>query len=329
VPENNPQQLKKILIIRFSSIGDIVLTTPVIRCVKQQLEDCEIHYLTKRSFKSILENNPYITKLHLIEKDVNEVIDDLRKENFDHIIDLHNNLRSLQVKLKLRKPSTSFKKMNFKKWLIVRFKARNIFLPHVVERYLDAAKKLNIKNDNKGLDYFIPHTDEITLSTLPLSHQKGYIAFVIGAKHYTKQLPTEKIISICKKLNSPIVLLGGKEDADRAAAIQAAVGENIFNACGKFNLNQSASFVKQAIKVISHDTGLMHIAAAFNKEIISVWGNTVPAFGFTPYLPAKGSKIVEVKDLPCRPCSKIGYAKCPQGHFKCMRDIDEEAFLSK
>lgn len=324
--ENNSQQLKKILIIRFSSIGDIVLTTPVIRCVKEQIENCEIHYLTKRSFKSILEHNPYITKLHLIEKDVNEVIEDLKKENFDHIIDLHNNLRSLHVKLKLLKPATAFKKMNLKKWLIVRFKVRNIFLPHIVERYLDAAKSLNIKNDNKGLDYFIPHTDEITLSTLPLSHQKGYTAFVIGAKHFTKQLPIEKIISICKKLNSPIVLLGGKEDADRALAIQNEVGENIFNACGKYNLNQSASFIKQAVKVISHDTGLMHIAAAFNKEIISVWGNTVPAFGFTPYLPAKDSKIVEVKDLPCRPCSKIGYDKCPQGHFKCMRDIREESF---
>jgi lipopolysaccharide heptosyltransferase II len=326
---NNSKQLKKILIIRFSSIGDIVLTTPVIRCIKQQLENCEIHYLTKRSFKSILEHNPYITKLHLIEKDVNEIIEDLKKENFDHIIDLHNNLRSLHVKLALRKPAASFKKMNFKKWLIVRFKAKNIFLPHIVERYLDAAKNLNVKNDNKGLDYFIPHGDEITLSTLPLTHQQGYIAFVIGAKHYTKQLPTEKIISICKKINSPILLLGGKEDADRAVAIQNEVGEKIFNACGKFNLNQSASFVKQALKVISHDTGLMHIAAAFNKEIISVWGNTVPAFGFTPYMPAKESKMVEVKDLPCRPCSKIGYAECPQGHFKCMRDINEEAFLSK
>jgi lipopolysaccharide heptosyltransferase II len=324
---NNSKQLKKILIIRFSSIGDIVLTTPVIRCIKQQLENCEIHYLTKRSFKSILEHNPYITKLHLIEKDVNEIIEDLKKENFDHIIDLHNNLRSLHVKLALRKPAASFKKMNFKKWLIVRFKAKNIFLPHIVERYLDAAKNLNVKNDNKGLDYFIPHGDEITLSTLPLTHQQGYIAFVIGAKHYTKQLPTEKIISICKKINSPIVLLGGKEDADRAVAIQNEVGEKIFNACGKFNLNQSASFVKQALKVISHDTGLMHIASAFNKEIISVWGNTVPAFGFTPYMPAKESKMVEVKDLPCRPCSKIGYAECPQGHFKCMKDINEEIFF--
>jgi ADP-heptose:LPS heptosyltransferase len=318
--------VKKILIIRFSSIGDIVLTTPVIRCLKQQLENVEVHYLTKRSFKGIVENNPYISKVHLIEKDVNEVLEELKKENFDHIIDLHNNLRSWQVKMKLGKPSLAFKKMNLKKWMIVNFKSRNIFLPHIVERYLEAASSLGIKNDNKGLDYFIPAADEIEPTSLPLSHQNGYTAFVIGAKHYTKQLPPEKIIAICKKMNTPLVLLGGKEDAERAALIEKEVGATIFNACGRYNLNQSASFIRQATKVVSHDTGLMHIAAAFKKEIISVWGNTVPAFGFTPYLPAEGSRIVEVNGLSCRPCSKIGYDKCPRGHFKCMREIDENAF---
>jgi lipopolysaccharide heptosyltransferase II len=318
--------VKKILIIRFSSIGDIVLTTPVVRCLKQQVADVEIHYLTKRPFKGILEHNPYISKIHTIEKDVQEIIDELKKENFDHIIDLHNNLRSSQVKMKLRKPAATFRKMNLRKWIIVNFKQRNMVLPHVVKRYLETVSGLGVKNDNRGLDYFIPPGDEIVISSLPLSHHNGYIAFVIGAKHYTKQLPVEKIISICKKLNQPLVLLGGKEDAERAAAIENAAGALVFNACGKYNLNQSASFIRQAIKVISHDTGLMHVAAAFKKEIISVWGNTVPTFGFTPYLPAEGSKMIEVKDLPCRPCSKIGYDKCPQGHFKCMREIDEEQF---
>jgi ADP-heptose:LPS heptosyltransferase len=318
--------LKKILIIRFSSIGDIVLTTPVIRCLKLQIPDVEIHYLTKRSFKSILENNPYISKVHAIETDVKEIISELKKENFDQIIDLHNNLRSFEVKVKLMKPASTFKKMNIQKWRIVKFKKRDLFLRHVVERYLEAAEYLGIKNDNQGLDYFIPLNDEVNIASLPLSHQNGYIGFVIGAKHFTKQLPEEKIISICKKLNQPVILLGGKEDLERALNIEKAVGVNIFVACGKYNLNQSASIIKQASKVITHDTGLMHIATAFKKEIISVWGNTVPAFGFTPYMPGENSKIVDVKNLYCRPCSKIGYDHCPEGHFKCMRDIDESEF---
>ena len=317
---------KKILVIRFSSIGDIVLTTPVIRCIKEQQPDIEIHYLTKKVFKGILEYNPFITKIHVIEKEVKEIIEILKKENFDFVVDLHNNIRSMQIKTALGKPSSTFKKLNFKKWLLVNFKINKMLAIHIVDRYMQTVEQLGIINDGKGLDYFIPPMDEVTISALPHSHQNGYIGFVIGAKHFTKQLPTEKIISICKKINQPIILLGSKEDNDRAIIIENAVGTNIYNACGKFNLNQSASLVKQATKIISHDTGLMHIAAAFKKEIISVWGNTVPAFGFSPYMPSEKSKIVEVKNLACRPCSKIGYDKCPKGHFKCMMLIDESEF---
>lgn len=319
--------MKKILIIRFSSIGDIVLTTPVIRCIKEQKPEIEIHYLTKKSFKGILEHNPYLSKIHTIEKDINEIATELKQENFDYVIDLHNNLRSLQTKRIIGKPSSSFKKLNFKKWMLVNFKINNMPAIHVVDRYLETAAALGIKNDLKGLDYFIPEKDEVTIQSLPSTHQNGYIGFVIGAKHFTKQLPTEKIIAICKKLNQPIVLLGGKEDKERAIKIEKAAGAFIYNACGGYNLNQSASIIKQAKKIITHDTGLMHIAAAFKKEIISVWGNTVPAFGFTPYLPDSKSKIVEVKNLACRPCSKIGYDKCPKGHFKCMMEIDENEIL--
>ena len=255
-----------------------------------------------------------------------EVIEELQKENFDFVVDLHNNIRSIQTKNGLGKPSSTFKKLNFKKWVLVNFKIDNMPKAHVVDRYMDTVAQLSIKNDNKGLDYFIPPKDEVNVSSLPQSHQKEYVGFVIGAKHFTKQLPTEKIISICKKINKPIILLGGKEDIARAEEIEKTVGTKIYNACGKYNLNQSASIIKQATKIISHDTGLMHIAAAFKKEILSVWGNTVPAFGFSPYLPDPKSKMVEVKNLSCRPCSKIGYAKCPKGHFKCMMEIDEREF---
>jgi heptosyltransferase-2 len=319
--------LKKILIIRFSSIGDIVLTTPVIRCLKQQRPEIEIHYLTKNSFKSILENNPYLSKVHTIEKEAKEVIGILKKENFDFIIDLHHNIRSLQIKIALGIPSTTLKKLNFKKWLLVNFKI-NILPPiHVVDRYIQTLAPLEVKNDLQGLDFFIPVKDKINITSLPLTHQNGYIGFVIGAKHFTKQLPTKKIISICKKINQPIILLGGKEDISRAIQIEKAVGLTIYNACGEYNLNQSASLIKHASKIISHDTGLMHIAAAFKKDIFSVWGNTVPAFGFAPYMAGKESKIIEVLHLSCRPCSKIGYDKCPKGHFKCMSNINEDLII--
>ena len=241
--------MKKILIIRFSSIGDIVLTTPVIRCIKEQKPEIEIHYITKRPFKGILENNPFITKIHTIEKDVKEIADELKKENFDFVIDLHNNIRSLQTKKIIGKPSYSFKKLNFKKWILVNFKIDKMPTAHIVDRYMQTLENIGIKNDNKGLDYFIPANDEVLISTLPLTHQTGYIGFVIGAKFFTKQMPVEKIISICRKINHPIILLGGKEDQDRAAKIENAIGATIYNACGKYNLNQSASIIKQAKKL--------------------------------------------------------------------------------
>jgi len=287
-----------------------------------------VHYITKKAFASVIESNSHIDKLYSIEKDVSEVIKELKKENYDFVIDLHHNLRSMQVKQGLKKPSASFPKLNVEKWLKVNLKIDKLPDMHIVDRYFETVESLNIKNDGEGLEYFIPAKDEVKITTLPATHQNGYIGFVIGARHFTKRLPLHKIIDICKGIDVPIVLLGGKEDIESAKQIEAAIGTKVFNACGKYNLNQSASLVKQAKKIITHDTGLMHIAAAFKKDIISVWGNTIPEFGMYPYKPGANSHIVEVKNLNCRPCSKIGYKACPKKHFKCMEQISEEEIIS-
>jgi len=317
----------KILIIRFSSIGDIVLTTPVVRCVKEQL-DAEVHYLTKRGYGPVLEANPYIDKLHSIDKSIGEVSKVLKAEKFDYIIDLHHNLRTLFLKKTLLRPSKSFQKLNMEKWLLTSLKMDK--LPkgvHIVDRYMATVEKIGVKNDNKGLDYFVPDADKVDVSTLPASHQNGYIGFVIGGKFATKCLPVEKIISICTGLDKPVLLLGGPDDKKVGEEVSNEIGEMVHNTCGQFNINQSASLVEQADKIITHDTGLMHIAAAFKKDVISIWGNTIPEFGMFPYLPGDGSQIVEVEGLKCRPCSKLGYAKCPKGHFDCMMKIDESVIV--
>lgn len=320
----------KILIIRFSSIGDIVLTSPVIRCLKQQVEgDVEIHYLTKKQYKSVVEFNPHISKIHTIEKSTHEIIDELKQEQFDYIIDLHKNLRSKRVVKSLKRMSFTFDKINYQKWLLTTFKINKLPDVHIVDRYLVAVKALGVKNDNKGLEHFIGESNKVNLSELQLTHQKGYIAFAIGAQHTTKRLPTDKIISICKQLNQPIILLGGKEDAETAQKIVDAVGDLVYNACGIYSINQSASLVQQSKCLITHDTGLMHIGVALGVKIVSIWGNTVPAFGMYPYYPNNPEKynIIENNNLKCRPCSKLGYDKCPKKHFKCMNDIDEGEIL--
>lgn len=309
----------KILIIRLSSIGDIVLTSPVVRCLKEQLKDVELHFLTKKAFLPALAGNPYIDKLHFLKDSLSSSIKDLESEKFDHIVDLHHNLRTLLIKTRLGIPSSSFNKLNWKKWLLVNFK-KNLMPPvHIVDRYMKTVEFLGVKNDYKGLDYFLTDTHELRL-LLPPSHQE-YIALVIGAQHTTKRLPTEKLTELCRLIQQPVVLLGGPDDVQRGEEIMQAAGKHIFNGCGKFQLDQSAYLIKMAKRVVTHDTGLMHIAAAFKKPILSVWGNTVPEFGMFPYL-VKESSEFQVKDLPCRPCSKIGFDQCPLKHFKCMNDID-------
>ncbi len=321
----------KILIIRFSSIGDIVLCSPVIRCIKQQKKDVELHLLTKKEFLPIVKNNPHIDKIHLLDNNFSELKQKLKDEFFDFIIDLHKNLRSKNLINKLKIASLSFDKLNYKKWLVVNFKIDKLPDIHIVDRYFEAVKVFDIYNDNKGLNYFITEEEKVDISKFFDKKQEKFIAIVVGAKHYTKTFPAEKIISILKKVNLPAVLLGGKTDIDKAEKIEASVelkNKNIVNFVGKLSINQSASVLQQSEFVLTNDTGMMHIASAFKKKIASVWGSTVPKFGMDPYLPDERSKIFEVKNLKCRPCSKIGFKECPKKHFDCMMKIDEKEIIS-
>lgn len=311
----------KILILRFSSIGDIVLTTPVVRCLKEQLPNAEIHYCTKLAYQSLIEYNPHIDKrFYLDETGLGALIRQLRAERYDYIIDLHNNLRTSLVKLSLGVKSYSFDKLNWQKWSLVRLKVNVLPNVHLVDRYMDTVRSLGVENDGRGLDYFIPYRDQIEDDWLPETHQRGYVAYAIGGQHATKKLPLPRMIELCRKINYPIVLLGGKEDIEAAEAIEQTLGKRlIYSACGKYNLNQSASLLQRARIVFSHDTGLMHIAAALKKKVYSIWGGTSPYFGMYPY--KTSFLILENNNLNCRPCSKIGYNRCPLGHFRCMNDL--------
>ena len=317
----------KFLIIRFSSIGDIVLTTPVIRCLKKQIPGSEIHFLTKQTFGTIVENNPYIDKVHLLGHSWETVVHELKQENYDYIIDLHHNLRTLRLKKDLGIRSFPFNKLNIRKWIYTNLKWNLMPDLHIVDRYMKTVESFGVKNDGEGLDYFIPGKDEVKQMDIPVSHHLGYIGLVIGAAHNTKKLPVEKLKELCSKIDHPIILLGGKEDNENAKQIASIDPIKVYNACGKFNLNESADLVKRSKLIITHDTGLMHIAAAFKKKIISVWGNTVPEFGMYPYYGNTQAPNFqfEINGLRCRPCSKIGYAKCPRGHFKCMKQISMDA----
>ncbi len=317
--------MKKILVIRLSSIGDIVLTTPVIRCIKVQLPDCQLHFLTKTKYVEVVRNNPYIDKLHLLDESLKTTITALRSENFDFVVDLHKNLRSIIIRLALNKPSASFNKLNFIKFLLTKLKINIMPDKHIVDRYFDAAKRLNVSYDGQGLDFFLSDEEKNEKLPLPETFRSNYIAIAIGAQHFTKIYPAEKVGELCRLLYpNKIVLIGGTSDTERGEHIIAMSQGNVINTCGQLSLRQSAMALKNADLVVANDTGMMHIAAALRKPIVSIWGGTVPEFGMYPYMP-KGlehlSHIVENKQLKCRPCHKLGREHCPKGHFECMNNI--------
>jgi ADP-heptose:LPS heptosyltransferase len=314
----------KILVIRFSSMGDIIYTTPVVRCLKKQLPGAEVHFLTKPAFKYIYDNNPYVDKLLLLKERLSDTITEINAEHYDYIIDLHNNLRTSIIKLRTGIKSSTYKKQRFRKWLSLKFKLKLVPPVHLVERYLKTVAFLGVKNDDQPIDYYLKAVHRLD-KLLPSSHQKGYMAFVIGATHFTKRMPNHKIVSICRQLNRPVVLLGGNDVKGNGDEVASGL-PNVYNACGITTLDESVFLVSKAHSVIGFDTGLTHIAEAFDVPIVSIWGGTAPELlGVQPYK-VKEALVAEI-ELPCRPCSKFGLEKCPLGHFKCMNDMPESPIV--
>lgn len=298
----------KVLVIRFSSIGDIILTTPVLRVLKNRLED-EVHFLTKPSFRFLLEHNPHVDRIWEYSKNV---IEELKKEKFDLIIDLHHNIRSKKATSGLHVPTYSVDKENYRKWLMVNFKSP-YELPHIVDRYLSTYPPL--VNDGYGLDYFPSPTVKH-----PTSSKTPEVIFGIGGQHYTKRMPASMWSNLAQQIQAEIAVVGGPEDAQEAALI---TGNHVESFAGTIGLDQTALLISSSKLVITHDTAVMHMAAAYQKPTFSIWGNTVPEFGMAAHF----SKDASARTLSrqyvvgpaCQPCSKIGFDVCPIGNFNCMK----------
>lgn len=321
--------MQKILVIRFSSIGDIVLTSPLLRAIKQQKPETELHYLSKKQFTSVLEHNPHIDRLFLFQDNLEEIIQQLKKEKYDWVVDLHHNLRSFRIKRALNTPNSTFDKLNFEKWLLVRLKINQLPKKHIVQRYFKALKPLGINDDHLGLEYYSGLEKQEEIEGLPFEIERNFAALVIGGTYFTKQIPLAKLLEMVEAIAIPIVVLGGPNDQVIANELAEKANKPIYVAVGKSSLNESAEIIRRSRFVVTGDTGLMHIAAAFQRKIFSVWGNTVPEFGMYPYLPQNPelSVILEDKNLSCRPCSKLGFQTCPKKHFDCMMKQDFSSLI--
>lgn len=325
----------KILLIRLSSMGDIILTSAFVRILKTQIPECEIHFLVVGKFSEIFKYNPYINKV--IEYDKSNTFSQnlkfkkLLKENelnnskYDLIIDLQKNLRSRVFRFNMGKRVFSIKKNRLHKLSLVHCKKPLIKTVPVAEIYYNSIRKLNLPDDKLGLELwlekdrtagkYIPHNRINTTDRLN-------IALAPGATHFTKRwLPDyyiELIELINKEYKCAITLIGGKDDKPLCDYIQDNLVFDIKNESGSQSIQKTAEIIAQQNLLVTNDTGVMHIAAARQVPVIAIFGSTVTNFGFSPY---RCKNIVVERSIPCRPCTHIGRAECPKKHFKCMKEI--------
>jgi len=333
----------KALVICGNSIGDVVFSTPVIRTLKVQLDETEVHGLFPPNALFLAEENPYIDKAHAIDASFLETWRTLSKEKFDVVVNLATNWKSRLLTLLLPAKTNSLRSDRWRRWLMVSLKINHLDNVHLVDKMLQTLKPLGLKGDELGLDYFIPEKDKVSLEWLPEVFQKGFVVFPISAPYNTRKLPVDRMIELCDKINRPIILLGSSDDKATGQVINAfferglsVVWEKgllelnkktiVYNACGKFNFNQMASLIKQSWAVFTFDNDFVPVASAFRKEVFALWGNTILLFGRYPY--RTKFTVLESNSVACRPCTVNGFDKCPKGHFKCMRDIMFDFYLS-
>lgn len=326
-----------ILIIRFSSIGDVLLATPLIRILREKFPDASIDFIVRREYAELLQHNPYIS--HLIVFDSSEGFEGLRKlknelkhASYDIVLDIHNSIRSRYLRKCLRVPVRTIHKRILQRFLLIHFKWNfyNGIVP-VAERYLEAASFLEIENDGKGLDIFIPQ-EIIARVEARLRENLKNRNFVIGicptARHKTKEWLPDRFIALALRLhkdtNAAFLVFGGIEDRDYCSAIVDRINAECndtaaINYAGRFSLLETASAMERCAIVVTNDSGLMHVAAAMKRKIVAIFGSTVEEFGFFPY--GTRAIVVEQKEVRCRPCSHIGKEACPKKHFRCMNEI--------
>ena len=330
---------ERILLIRLSSIGDIVLTTSLVRILRQKYPDCQIDFLTKSKYAALLRHHPGIS--HVLEFPdhgaISELLKhrrDIRAQKYDTILDLHKNARTIMLtRLQAETCIARLKKYGLRRFLLVQ---TGINLYHeiqpVYKRYLDVAHSLDVQDDNFGTELYLPARLKSNIHEKLSKHFCDLEKLVVvapGAGFSTKRWPVEFYSQVVKKLIKQgynCCILGDSSDKQFA---QDVVRENpgCIDFAGELSLLGSAAVLDKAQKLVTNDSGLMHISEALGTPVVAIFGSTVRELGFFPIHP--GSKVVENLTIRCRPCSHIGRKKCPRGHFNCMRSIKPEQILKE
>lgn len=338
----------KTLVLRLSSIGDIILTSPLLRTLRTAVgSDARIDFVVRKEYAELVQSCHHLSLVHEYDvatgyKGLQSLARQLREEKYDLVVDLHDSIRTKLIRASVNAGDVVvMDKRKLERWLLVNLK-RNAYADNltVAERYIETVEKYGVVNDNKGLEIFIPDTTLFEVSgkiaALRLNQFEKVIGICPGSKHFTKRWQREKFAEVAvrtaQEYHAKVLLFGGQDEQDDCGFVREEVTRRVSaNAvtsfAGEFSLLETAAALEFCDVVVTNDSGLMHLAAAKQKKIVAVFGSTVKEFGFAPY--GTEAIVIENNSLDCRPCTHIGKKECPKGHLKCLTEIPaDEVFAA-
>lgn len=324
--------MRSILVIRLTSMGDVVLATPLVRQLRRTYPDARIDVAIADRFADVWANNPQVTlvwpvpSVHASEAGMDELklemLESLSGEwggAYDLVVDLQNSFRSAALRRGLGTTVVRAPKHRVEKLAMVYLKKRPAVTTSIIDRYRSTVQHLPLVADTDGCEIWLP--GEHTYPSVRPARERTRVALVPGAHHATKRWPIVRYAELAAALvrhGREVVLLGGSSDVELCDAVEAAAGVPVLRADGATSVEATIRMIDTCACVITNDTGVMHLAAARRAPVVAIFGSTVRELGFAPY--GTAYRIVE-HDVACRPCSHIGRATCPKGHFLCMEGI--------
>ncbi|MCX7983434.1 MAG: lipopolysaccharide heptosyltransferase II [Bacteroidetes bacterium] len=332
--------IKNILILRLSSLGDILLSTPLIKNLRKKFPNARIDYVVRKEFADVLRYNPHISNLYIFDaangfQGLLELKRNFKKVGYDLILDIHNNIRSKILRFGMKGIVKRVNKRVVTRWVLINLKL-NIYrsIVPVPIRYLNTVREFQVEIDNEGLEIYIPKDARETVRAVLSDLGSGIVIGICPtAKHNTKRWLEERFAEVAFRLHeiygAKILLFGAANERNECAEIEEKIlrrsGRIVYNCAGLFTIVETAAAMDLCNLIISNDSGLMHVASALKKKVVAIFGPTVREFGFFPYNTT--SIVLEHVSLKCRPCSHVGLDKCPKKHFRCMREITVEQVL--
>jgi heptosyltransferase-2 len=311
----------RVLIVRFSSIGDVVLTTPLVRALRRRHPDAELLYVTKRALAPLVSDNPHLSRVVALEahEPVHHLAARLRALAPTHGLDLHGSLRSIALRALVPGRWAGYRKRKAARTMLIATKL-DLYRDTVpvAERYFEAARLLDVRPDGGPPEFHLGNGARERVGAWLAERRLGDAALAAlapGAAHATKRWPARHWIELTGRLRAaglePVVV-GGPGDRGVAQQVPAP------SAAGELSLQETGALLARARVVVSGDTGVMHMATGVGTPVVALFGPTVGRFGFLPY---RARATVMERDLSCRPCSAMGSARCPKGHHRCLEEI--------